>query len=221
MRNFLFCCAVSLTIGAVLPAAFCTRAEAAEDDKAGKTSAKVKADHKSDRSKSEDHAGGGVPLDWERNLALWSGITFIIFVLVLRTFAWGPLSDGLNKREQNIRSDISAAEEARLKAEQMLAEHAKKLESVQDEVREILAEARRDAEHTKQDIVTHAQAEAEATKNRSITEIERARDVALKQLFDVMASHVADATEHVLARSMNEDDQKRLINDALAQFSEN
>lgn len=166
-------------------------------------------------------AAAGAPLDPKADLALWSGVTFIVFLLVLGKFAWGPLSAGLNKRESNIRQDIAAAEQARLKAEQMLAEHAAKLDKVQDEVREILAEARRDAEHTKQDIVSHAQKEAEAAKQRAVLEIERARDGALHELFEAMATQVADATEHVLGRTVNEADQGRWIEEALAQFPRN
>ena len=161
---------------------------------------------------------GGVPLNFKGDLALWSGITFVIFIMLLGRFAWRPLIAALDKRETRIRDDIAAAEAARIKAEQMLAEHAQTLAKVQDEVRAILAEGRRDAEHAKQDIITAAQKEAEAAKQRALHEIGRARDAALKDLFDVMASQVAQATEHVLGRSLSGADQDRLIDEALAQF---
>ena len=162
----------------------------------------------------------GVPLSFHGDLAIWSLIVFILFVIVLKTFAWGPLSAGLDKREAGIRENIADAERARVKAEQMLAEHAEKLDLVQDEVREIIAEARRDAEHTKRDILETAQNEANATKERSIAEIERARDQALKELFDTLSAQVAVATEYVLGRSITDDDQQRLIDEAISQFSE-
>lgn len=160
----------------------------------------------------------GVPLQFKDDLALWSGITFVIFIILLGRFAWGPLIAALDKREGRIRDDIAAAESARIKAEQMLAAHAQTLAKVQDEVRAILTEGRRDAERLKQEIVTEAQREAEAAKKRAIHEIDRARDAALKDLFDVMASQVAQATEHVLGRSVSGADQDRLIDEALAQF---
>ena len=175
---------------------------------------------KTDSATGEDHKKTGVPLSFEGDLAVWSAIVFIVFVIVLKTFAWKPLSDGLNKREEGIRKNIADAEAARVKAEQMLVEHQQKLDAVQDEVREIIAEARRDAEHTKQEIIDVAQKEAAAAKDRSIAEIERARDAALKELFDTMANQVADATEFVLGRSVSEQDQDRLIQEALSQFSQ-
>lgn len=167
----------------------------------------------------EEHGSGEVPLDFKSDLALWSVVVFVVFLFILGKFAWGPLSAGLNKREEGIRKNIADAEQARLKAEKMLAEHAEKLNKVQDEVREILAEARRDAEHAKQEIVSEAQREAEATKSRAVSEINRARDAALKDVFEVMSAQVANATEHVLGRSLSGADQDRLIEEALAQVS--
>lgn len=160
----------------------------------------------------------GSPIEWNKDLALWSLVTFVIFLLVLKKLAWSPLITALDQRESRVRHDIAEAESARLKAEQMLAEHVKKMSKVQEEVREILAEARRDAEHVKQNLLSEAQKEADASKQRALSEIGRARDAALKDLFDVMAAQVASATEHVLGRSVTGADQDRLIQEALAQF---
>ncbi|MFP6766849.1 MAG: F0F1 ATP synthase subunit B [Planctomycetaceae bacterium] len=161
----------------------------------------------------------GPPLGWQADLALFSLVVFLVFLFVLKKFAWGPLIEGLDQREAGIRAHIEEAEEARRKAEELLAAHGAKLEGVQDEVREIIAEARRDAEHTRDEIVTKAQQEAEATKDRAVAEIERAGDQALKDLFDHMAHQVTAATEHVLERSLQESDQQRLIEEAMAQIS--
>jgi F-type H+-transporting ATPase subunit b len=160
----------------------------------------------------------GVPMNFKGDLALWSLVTFVLFIIVLRKFAWSPIVEGLDKREGKIRQDIADAESARVKAEQMLAEHQQKLETVQDEVKEILAEARRDAEQARQNIADTAKAEADATKQRAIVDIERARDQALNELFDVMAGQVATATEYVLGEGLKPGDQDKLIQQALAQI---
>lgn len=152
------------------------------------------------------------------DLALWTLVVFAAFVAVLKKYAWGPLSEGLDKREMGILQNISEAEAARIKAEKMLAAHAEKLDKVQDEVREILAEARRDAEHAKNEIVGAAQKEAEANRQRAIQEIERARDQAIADLFAHMSEAVADATEQVVGRSLTRDDHDRLIREALSGF---
>jgi F-type H+-transporting ATPase subunit b len=187
---------------------------------ADESSAKGKTTAESSHEKKAEGEGHpeGVPMQLKADLAFWSLVTFVIFIALLGRFAWKPLIAALDKRESRIRDDISAAENARIKAEQMLAEHAQTLSKVQDEVRALLAEGRRDAERAKQEIIGEAQKEAEASKQRALHEIGRARDAALKDLFDVMATQVAHATEHVLGRSLNGGDQDRLIDEALAQF---
>lgn len=168
------------------------------------------------------HEGGGhhgLPMDWTQDLALFSLITFVVYVAVLRAGAWGPLQAGLNQRELGIRQNIADAEANRLKSEAMLKEHELKLAKVQEEVRDILAEARRDAEHTKQDIVATAQKEAEATKHRAIAEIERSKDQALAELFEFVSTNVVNATEHVIGKSLSGADHDRLVQDALSQIN--
>jgi F-type H+-transporting ATPase subunit b len=162
---------------------------------------------------------GGLPMNWSKDLALFSLVTFAVYVAVLRFGAWAPLQAGLNERERGIRQNIADAESCRLKSEAMLKEHGLKLDKVQEEVRDILAEARRDAEHTKQEIIATAQKEAEATKNRAIAEIERSRDQALTELFDFVSTNVVNATEQVIGRSLSGSDQHRLVKDALAQIN--
>ena len=150
------------------------------------------------------------------SLATYTVIVFLGLFGLLYKFAWGPISEGLDKRESGIRQSIADAENAREQAASMLADHEAKLAGVQEEVKEILAEARRDAEHTKNEIMAAAQSEAEATRDRALGDIERARDQALKDLFDQVSTQVAAATEHVLGRSLDAADQQRLIAEALA-----
>lgn len=178
----------------------------------------AEAGHGADATHGEAHAAPGAPLGFKGDLAIWSLVTFVVYITVLKKAAWGPLIQGLDTRENRMKQQLADAEAARVKAEAMLAEHAKKLDKVQDEVKEILAEARRDAEHTKQDIVATANKEAEATRKRAVEDIERARDVAMKELFDFVSSNVIGATEHVLGRALSNDDQQRLVQDALNQM---
>lgn len=169
----------------------------------------------------EDHPKEG-PITAHKqdvDLALFTLITFVVFVIVLKKFAWVPLCEGLNRREQGVLQNIADAEASRIKAEKLLASHSEKLSKVQDEVRAILAEARRDAEQMRNEIVSAAQKEADANRQRAVAEIERARDQALDELFDKMAQVVSEATEQVVGRSLSGSDHERLIQDSLSGFS--
>jgi F-type H+-transporting ATPase subunit b len=193
------------------PRAAAAKEKARENAEGGEFTGGEVAEGKSSHEK-------GVPLEFKQDLAFWSGVTFVIFLFILGRYAWKPLIAALDEREGKIRGDISAAESARLKAEQMLAEHSKRMAQVHDEIRGLMAEARKEADGLKQEILSQAQKEAQAAKDRAVHEISRARDSALKDLFDVMANEVAQATRHVLGRSVTSSDQDRLIEEALAQF---
>ncbi len=156
-----------------------------------------------------------LPLKFQGDLALWSAVTFLVFFVVLSKMAWGPLSNGMNAREAKIRQDIADAESHRVKAEAMLRDYQAKLAKSQEEVKEILAEARRDADHAKQDILATAEKESAAMRQRAVSDIERARDQALGDLFDFVSKNVMQATEQVVGRSMTGADHERLVREAL------
>ena len=160
------------------------------------------------------------PGEFKSDLAIYTFVVFFLLLALLYKFAWGPVSEGLERREASIHDNIAAAEAARIKAEKMLAEHAARLDKVQDEVREIVAEARRDAERTKADIIATAQKEAEASRQRAVQDIERARDQAMDELFAHMARSVRRATEQVIGRALTGADNDRLIEEALSTFAQ-
>lgn len=166
---------------------------------------------------TEHHPEG--PIEWFTDLALWSLVTFLLFFFVLAKFAWGPLAAGLDHRDAMIRKNIADAESAMQAAQKLLADHTAKLDQVQEEVREILAEARRDAEHTSQEIKATAEKEANAARDRAVQDIQRVKDQALDELFSHFATTVSNATEHVIGRSLSGADDERLISEAVSQFA--
>lgn len=161
------------------------------------------------------------PSEWKGDLALFSLFVFGLLFFALYAKAWPKISSALEEREAGIRRAIADAEKARIDSAEMLKQHQAKLDSVQEEVKTILAEARRDAEQTKNDIVASANTEATAIKNRAIADIDRAKDQALHEVFGKLADQVAKATEQVIGRTVTGDDQSRLIREALTQVSPN
>lgn len=64
-----------------------------------------------------EHHETGVPINFKGDLALWSLVTFLLFLVVLKKFAWGPMIQGLDQREAGIRKAIADADENRRKSE--------------------------------------------------------------------------------------------------------
>lgn len=176
-----------------------------------------------DSGAAAEHSEGGhptgVPMNLTGDLALWSFIVFLLFLMVLGKFAWKPLIEGLDKREAGIRSAIAEAEENRRKAEAMLADYQRKLREAEQHVQSMIAEARRDAERTSQDLIAGAQREVDLLRQRTKDEIRQARDAALADVFSQLNTQVVLAAEHVLGRALQDADQERLVSEALASIA--
>jgi F-type H+-transporting ATPase subunit b len=156
--------------------------------------------------------------EFKEDLAIWTFVVFLLLLGILWRFAWGPILAGLEKREHRIAEHIAAAEKAHEDARLMLAQYEKKLASSADEVRAIIDEARRDAEHTQQEILAKARADAQTERDRAIREIETAKDQALKELGERTANLAVDLAGKIVGARLNASDHQRLINEALTRF---
>jgi F-type H+-transporting ATPase subunit b len=159
------------------------------------------------------------PEEFKPDLAVYSFLVFMVLFAALAKFAWGPILEGLKKREQGVLSNIAAAEASNLKAKKLLEQYDEKLALAQEDVRRMVAEARKDADSTRERLLAEAQRDVEAVKRRATEEIERARSAAIDELFDYMARCVTNASSQVIGRSLSGDDHDRLVNEAVSQFT--
>jgi len=165
--------------------------------------------------------GGGVnPLDFKSDLAIWTGVVFLVLLAVLWKFAWGPIAQGLDRREQGIADQISRAEDANRQAQELLGQYQEKLAGSQDEVREILAQARRDAEQVGRKMLDDARAESQAEHKRALREIEAATAGALKELGQMSATLAVELAGKIVSAELTPDSHSRLINQAVASFAQ-
>src|SRR5206468_1913312 len=67
-----------------------------------------------------DHPPEPMAIVWD--LGLWAIVVFVLLILILRKAAWGPMLDGLQKREENIRNAVEEAKKARAETERITAE---------------------------------------------------------------------------------------------------
>lgn len=161
---------------------------------------------------------GSDPLSVDPDLALWTLVVFVILLVVLGKFAWGPIIEALERREQNVANHIAEAERNHDEAKALLAEYERKLAGAANDIRELMEEARRDAEHTKQDILAEAKAGAEAERLRALRDIEAATDQALESLAQRSAQLAVDLAGKILQSKLSPADHARLIQEAMAKF---
>lgn len=171
----------------------------------------------------DDHAAHANtnPLSFDPDLALWTLGVFVLLLLILRKFAWGPIVAGLDKREKKIADDIAAAQQAHEDAKALLASYEAKLSSVQDEVRAIIDEAKKDAQHTHGEILAKAKSEAEAEMHRATREISTAKDQALKELLETSANLAVELAGKVIRSKITPAEHSKLISEALANVPHN
>jgi len=159
------------------------------------------------------------PLAVDLDLAVWTGVVFVVLLSVLSKFAWPAISAALEERENRIEGNIADAAAKHEDAKQLLVQHEAKLAGAADEVRALLEEARRDAEHTKTQILEEAKKLADQERDRAIRDVERASDVAMRNLAETSANLAVDLAGKVVKQNISADQQAELVRDALGRLA--
>lgn len=158
------------------------------------------------------------PLAVDPDLAVYTAVIFVLLLIVLGKFAWKPIVEGLEKREQAIADTIQAAQRQHDQAKALLADYQQKLAHAADDVRKMLEEARRDAEHTRQQILAEAQQGAELERQRMLRDIRTATDQALKELSEKSAGLAIDLAGRIIHAQLRPEDHASLIREAMGRF---
>ena len=175
--------------------------------------------HDGDGDHHDDHAhhagpASNHPLSIDPDLAIATLIIFVVLLVVLQKFAWGPILEGLAKRENGIADDIKAAAARREEAEKMLNEYQSQLERAGAEVRAMLDGAKREAESMKQSILEEAGKAAAAEKDRATTEILAAKDAAITEIAGESVNIAFRVASGALQREVKPEDHQQLIAEA-------
>lgn len=168
------------------------------------------------------HGHGGEvdtnPLTFKTDLALWTGVVFLVLLGVLWKFAWGPIIQGLDKRERGIADQIAQAEQQNAEAKKLLEQYDEKLARAQDEVRQIVEAGRRDAEQTGRELIEKAQADAESERQRALRDIDAATAAALQSLAEQSATLAVDLAGKIVGEKLDPEAHSRLIGQAVNRF---
>ncbi|MCY3015566.1 MAG: F0F1 ATP synthase subunit B [Planctomycetota bacterium] len=156
------------------------------------------------------------PAEFRTDLAIWSLAVFLLLLGLLGKFAWKPIMEGLDKREQGIEHQIAETKKANEEAKRMLVSYERRLSETADEVRGMLDEARRDAESTKVAIVAEARKAAEDEQARAKYEIGLARDEALSSIALKAGDLAVEVAGKFLREKIGKEDHSRLVRDSIA-----
>jgi len=163
----------------------------------------------------------GTITDLNPGLTIWTAITFLLLLVVLSRFAWGPIVKMLNDRERTIKDAIEAAKRERLEAERLLSEQKQSLAQAQREAAELARRNQQEVEALRQELTTRARKEADelvATARQQIAEeISKARAELKAQVADL----AIDAAGRLVKASLDETAQRKLVEEYIAQLPAN
>jgi len=145
----------------------------------------------------------------------WTLLTFVVMLLILRKFAWGPLLGALNDRESSIRESIDKARSDRDEAEAMLKQQEDLLAQARRERSAALEEGRRDAETLKAEILQEAQTHREQMMKQTEVQVQAGLQQARGEFRAQAANLAIQAAEKLIRSSMDEATQRRLVEEYL------
>ncbi len=149
-------------------------------------------------------------------LMIWTLVTFVVVLIVLKKYAFTPIQQMIDQRRVAITADLDAAEKARGEAQAALAEYREQLAEARKEAARIVEDARRVGEERRVADVAALEAETVRLKEQAKAEIAAETRQALADLKQHVAELTMAATEKVVRARLDAGEQKRLIEDALA-----
>ena len=151
-------------------------------------------------------------------LMIWTIVCFLIALFVLKKYAFGPIQKLIDERRERIRRALDEADEARDEARTLLEEHRKLIGQARSEAEEILSEARQVARGMQERV----KEETEADRQRRLEETRRQIEAETRRALEAIRAEVAElslvAAEKVTRKSLDDKDQRRLIDEAIGEL---
>ena len=159
-------------------------------------------------------------LEINPGLIVWTIITFVLVLTVLRLTAWKPLLAALKVREEAIRSSLVQAAEARKEAERLMEENRRQLAQAEEQAQRVMREGREMGERLKAELLEKASASARHLVDQAKEEIHREKEVALVQLRAEVADLAIAAAGKIIDANLDTPTQRKLVDAAIKELKE-
>jgi F-type H+-transporting ATPase subunit b len=145
-------------------------------------------------------------------LMIWLLLAFFVTLFILRKYAFPAIGDALDKRQRAIEESIDT------EADALLAEYRQRLTDARAQADEIVARAERAGEVAKEESLAAAKTQREELLEQTKRDVEAETRRAIQEIRREVADLTVLATEKVTRKTLSPDDQKRLVDDALAEL---
>jgi F-type H+-transporting ATPase subunit b len=148
-------------------------------------------------------------------LMIWTLVCFAITFYVLKRFAFGRIQTAIDERREKIRQSLDEADRARSEAHKLLEEHHALIATARGDAESILSEARKVADSQRDRL----KEELDAERARRVEETRREIEAETRRSIELIRSEVADltleATAKVTGKVLDDEDHRRLIEEAI------
>lgn len=148
-------------------------------------------------------------------LMIWTIVTFIIVFFVLKKLAFSRIQGLIDQRRERIGEALEEADRAREESRKLLTENQRLVAEGRTQAEEILAEARRVGEAQRQRTLEEAHADLERRLEENRKSIEAENQRLVEQVRREVIELTLVASEKVTGKVLNEEDQRRLIDEAV------
>ncbi|RPH59509.1 MAG: ATP synthase F0 subunit B [Acidobacteria bacterium] len=152
-------------------------------------------------------------------LFIWTILTFLVLLGLLAKFAWRPLLQALDSRQEAIRKSLDDAQLAKLELERLQRESAQIIREARVEAESIVSRSRSDAERLKEEIKQTARAEAATIVQNAGRQIGLETQRALQQIRHEAVDLSVMIASKLIQRNLSKEDNEKLIEEALRQVS--
>jgi F-type H+-transporting ATPase subunit b len=151
-------------------------------------------------------------------IMIWTIVVFAISYYVLRRTVFPRIGEALDQRSKKIEGDIDAAEHTRQEADKVLDEYRERLKEARGQADEIVQRARQAAETHEREAKEQGQGVVTEAAKRAEREIEAATQRALGDIRKEVADLTIMATEKVTRKTLDDEDQRKLVEQALGEL---
>ena len=168
-------------------------------------------------------SGGSWIEDWlypDTGLFFWAIITFFIVFVILRWKAWGPLMDVLDAREKQIQESLNKAEKMIQEQESSAQENEAILVQAREEAKNVVTQAKEAGEQLKHKFEEDGRAKYEELVQNASEQINAEKQKALNDIKNMVAEIALEASEKIIKRNLNSEDNKKIIDETVNSFQE-
>jgi F-type H+-transporting ATPase subunit b len=148
-------------------------------------------------------------------LFIWTILTFLGLLVLLKVIAWGPLLKALDDRRETIRKSLDDAQLAKAELERVQQESAQIVRQARIEADSIISQSRTDAERLREDLRQKAKAESEGIVRNAERQIQLETTRALQQIRTEAIDLSVMIASKILQKNLTKEDNERLIDEAL------